>query len=368
MLKTEEVVKRALVKPDGRKLYLYSRSPIPEGLAAPSPERVPAVKSSHLRYHPLRDEWVVYAGHRQNRTFLPPPDYNPLAPTTDDERPTELPSGDYEVCVFENRFPSLGAAGPDAVPRSIVPTAPAGGACEVVVYTQDPSGSLATQPLGRIELILRAWGDRTRELGAREDVHYVFAFENRGAEVGATLHHPHGQIYAYPFVPPDAAAELGAQRRFWEREGEGLLERHVRMELEDGRRVLYHGDAAAAFVPACARYAYEVWVAPLRAAPTFADLDDAQVADLARALKTVLLKFDALWGKPFPYVMVWHQAPADGAPHPEAHLHAEFYPPYRMPGRLKYLAGSEIGAGVFTADTLPEERARELQAVEVSLG
>jgi UDPglucose--hexose-1-phosphate uridylyltransferase len=84
-------------------------------------------------------------------------------------------------------------------------------------------------------------------------------------------------------------------------------------------------------------------------------------------MKTVLMKYDALWSKPFPYIMVFHQAPTDGKPHPEAHFHVEFYPAYRMPGRLKYLAGSEMGAGVFTADTLPEEKARELQAIEVAL-
>ena len=117
----------------------------------------------------------------------------------------------------------------------------------------------------------------------------------------------------------------------------------------------------------CARYPYEVWIAPRRPAPSLADLTGDERADFARALKTVLLKYDGLWKRPFPYIMAFHQAPTDGRPHPEAHLHIEFYPAYRMPNRLKYLAGSEAGAGVFTADTLPDEKAAELQAVEVSL-
>jgi UDPglucose--hexose-1-phosphate uridylyltransferase len=185
-----------------------------------------------------------------------------------------------------------------------------------------------------------------------------------------TLHHPHGQIYAYPFIPPIPARELAQQREWLEKHGSGLLEDLIRRELEDGRRTLrtlYVGERALAWMPVCARYSYEVWVAPRRPAPSIADLDPEERADFARALKTVLLKYDKLWDKPFPYILVFHQAPTDGEPHPEAHLHVEIYPAYRMPGRLKYLAGSEIGAGVFTADTLPEEKVIELQAVEVSL-
>jgi UDPglucose--hexose-1-phosphate uridylyltransferase len=139
----------------------------------------------------------------------------------------------------------------------------------------------------------------------------------------------------------------------------------VARERTDGLRIVYSGAHVAAFMPVCARYSYEVWIAPTRPAASFAALTPDERRDFARALKTVLLKFDGLWNVPFPYILAFHQAPTDGAPHPEAHLHAEFYPAYRMPGRLKYLAGSEIGAGVFTADTLPEEKVKELQAVQV---
>jgi UDPglucose--hexose-1-phosphate uridylyltransferase len=212
------------------------------------------------------------------------------------------------------------------------------------------------------------WADRYEELGARPEVAYVFPFENRGVEVGVTLHHPHGQIYAYPFVPPVAARELAAQRRHREEHHHGLLEAYIRAERDDGRRLLYDGENAVAFVPACARYPYEIWVAPTRAADALPDLDAVERHDVARALKTVLLKLDGLWQRPFPYVMVGHQAPIDGLPHPEAHLHFEIYPAFRSPGRLKYLAGTEIGAGMFANDALPEEKAAELRAVEVRLG
>jgi UDPglucose--hexose-1-phosphate uridylyltransferase len=149
--------------------------------------------------------------------------------------------------------------------------------------------------------------------------------------------------------------------------GSGPLQTLIQRELADERRIVYRGEHAVAFVPVCARYPYEVWVAPIAPVETFVDLSDAQRKDLARALKTVLMKYDGLWQRPFPYLMAWYQAPTDGRPHPEAHLHAEFYPPYRTPDKLKYLAGTELAAGFFAMDALPEDKARELQAVAVDV-
>jgi UDPglucose--hexose-1-phosphate uridylyltransferase len=355
--------KRRLAKPDGRQLLLYGRAPIPEHLTAPSPVR-DGSPNAHLRWHPLRGEWVAYASHRQNRTFLPPPEYNPLAPTTNPASPTEMPAGSWDVAVFENLFPALTMAAHDP-PELGVPTAPGKGVCEVVVFTQDPLATLGQLPLWHLELLIEVWADRYREIGDLAEIQYVFPFENRGVEVGVTLHHPHGQLYGFPFVPPAAVRELEQQRAYFERHRRGLLEDFIARETHEHARMIYDGAHAVAFVPVCARYPYEVWVAPRRPAPSFAALTDSERRDFARALKTVVLKFDGLWHRSFPYILAFHQAPTDGAPHPEAHLHGEFYPAYRMPGRLKYLAGSEIGAGVFTADTLPEQKAEELRAVTV---
>jgi UDPglucose--hexose-1-phosphate uridylyltransferase len=193
--------KRTLVKADGRRLILYAREPLPEALAAPSPSATPHAPNSHLRWHPLRGEWVAYASHRQHRTFLPPAEYNPLAVSADPAYPTEVPSGPWEVAVFENLFPTLSMAAHDP-PELSVPTAAGRGTCEVVVFTQDARATLGTLPLCHVELLIDVWADRYEELGALREVDYVFPFENRGVEVGVTLHHPHGQIYAYPFVPP----------------------------------------------------------------------------------------------------------------------------------------------------------------------
>jgi UDPglucose--hexose-1-phosphate uridylyltransferase len=358
--------KRALRKPDGRPLILYARTPLPDGLVAPTPSTEPHQPNAHLRWHPLRGEWVAYAGHRQHRTFLPPAEYNPLAASQDSAHPTEVPAGPWEVAVFENLFPTFAMSAHDP-PSLSVETQPALGVCEVVVFTQDPTTTLGRLPVRHLELLVDVWADRYEELGARPEIAYVYPFENRGVEVGVTLHHPHGQIYAYPFVPPVPARELAQQRAYYARHGRGLIEDMVARERAEGLRIVYDGPSVAAFMPICARYSYEVWIAPVRAAPSFAALTPEERRDFARALKTVVMKFDALWNKPFPYILAFHQAPTDGALHPEAHLHAEFYPAYRMRGRLKYLAGSEIGAGVFTADTLPEEKVKELQAVQVDV-
>src|SRR5688572_709515 len=358
--------KRSLTKPDGRPLVLYARRPLPDDLEAPSPSHTAHAPNAHLRWHPLRGEWVAYAEHRQHRTFLPPAEYNPLAASDDAAHPTEVPRAPWDVAVFENLFPTL-AMGAHDPPQLAIPTAPARGVCEVVVFTQDASTTLGRLPLAHIELLIDVWADRYEDLGRLADVAYVYPFENRGVEVGVTLHHPHGQIYAYPFVPPVAARELEQQRAHYEQHGTGLLEAMIANELADGIRLLYSGPHAVAFMPICARYSYEVWVAPRRAAPSFAALHADERRDFARAMKTVLLKYDGLWNTPFPYILAFHQAPTDGRDHPEAHLHAEFYPACRMRDRLKYLAGSEIGAGVFTADTFPEDKVKELQAVQVDV-
>lgn len=357
----------ALLKPDGRQLTLYSRRLISVVGAAPSPFAEPLRANPHLRWHPLRGEWVAYAAFRQDRTMAPPRGYNPLATTVDLSHPTELPAGDYDIAVFDNRFPSLVQHAHDAPPLSIA-TMPATGHCEVVVFSQDPQACLAQLALSHIELLFAVWAERTRCAALLPGLQYVLIFENRGAEVGVTLHHPHGQLYAYPMVPPVPARMLEQEAVYFAQHQRSLLCAMAEDEIRDGSRLLYHGEHAVAFVPACARYPYEVWVMPLASTRDFAALTTAQRTDLARALKTVLLKYEGLWQRPFPYLMSWFQAPLDGQPHLETQLHAQFYPPYRSRDRLKFLAGTELAAGMFVMDTLPENTARELQQVSVDMG
>jgi UDPglucose--hexose-1-phosphate uridylyltransferase len=356
-----------LVKPDGRRMKLYSHRPIPAGINARSPRPDPVHPDPQFRWQPLRGEWVTYAAYRQTRTFLPPPEYNPLRATDDEQHPTELPAGDYDIAVFDNLFPAMSLDAPDPS-ASVVPAAAARGHCEVVVFTQDETASLATLGVERVALLLEVWARRTEEILQRApQTQYVLPFENRGAEVGVTLHHPHGQIYAYPHVPPVPRRMHDNEVAHLEATGEPLLQSLVAAELADGRRILHASDEAVAFVPAWARYPYEVWVAPRRQTADFTTLDTNGRVALARALVTVLRKYDALWKMPFPYIMAWYQAPRVPGYAKACHLHAELLPAYRMQGRLKYLAGTEIAAGMFANDALPEDKAAELRAVEVAV-
>lgn len=351
-----------LVKPDGRRLTLYGREPILGVGPALAPAERPAQANPHLRWHPLRGEWVAYAAHRQARTFLPPPDYDPLRPGSDPLAPTELPEGRYDAAVFDNLFPTLAEAAHDP-PSLAIPTAPGQGRCEVVVFTQDPAASLGTLPPAHAELLVEVWADRTRRLAQDARIHYVLPFENRGTEMGVTLHHPHGQIYGYPFVPPVPARMLALESEHWERCGRGLLEELVDREVADQERLLSAGDHVVSFVPAWARFPFEVWIAPRERRAWLHELDAACISELAGTLQSVVRRYDRLWQRAMPYVMAWYQAPTDGRSHPGSHLHAEFYPAYRARDRLKYLAGTELAAGMFASDVLPEDAAALLRAV-----
>ena len=294
-----------------------------------------------LRFDELRGEQVDYAIHRQERTFLPARDHCPLCPTRPGCAPTEIPLPAFEIAVFDNRFPAF--------------QAPLG-AAEVVVYTDDHDASFGTLAPTRTTDLMWVWRHRYLELGAREDVAYVFIFENRGVEVGVTLHHPHGQIYGYPFLPPVPALERAADERLGGCAPCVLLQR----ELDEGRRVIYENDAVVVYVPYAARWAYEAHVVMREHRTSLLDCDPDELRLLAAALQALTRGYDALFARPFPYVMAVHQAPTAGAER-AGHLHVEFYPPLRTAEKLKYLAGSEQGAGTFISDTLPEESAAALR-------
>jgi UDPglucose--hexose-1-phosphate uridylyltransferase len=297
---------------------------------------------SEERRNELRDESVVYAIHRQDRTFLPAREHCPLCPTRPGGEETEIPFPVFEIAVFENRFPAFEA------PR---------GAAEVVVYTDRHDDSFGTLAPERAEALMWVWRQRFQELGARADVEYVMIFENRGVEVGVTLHHPHGQIYGYPFLPPVSKLELAADGRL----GGCAPCELLRRELEDGRRIVYENESVVAYVPYAARWPYEAHVVLREHRPSLLDCEAEELRLLADGLQALARGYDALFDRPFPYVMVVHQAPTVGAFAGAGHLHVEFYPPLRTAEKLKYLAGSEQGAGTFISDVLPEESAAKLR-------
>jgi UDPglucose--hexose-1-phosphate uridylyltransferase len=310
-------------------------------------------------------EWRMFARHRQDRTFLPPEDHCPLCPTRDPDRPTEIPLPAFDMVVFENRFPSLvrHPPEPDVAGSDLYPVEPAAGVNEVVVYSDDHDLALAQMEASRIARLVEVWANRYAELAARDDVGYVFIFENRGVAVGVTLHHPHGQIYAYPDVPPRPRRELDVAIAHLREHGTCVYCDVVARERGDGVRVVAQNRSFLAFVPFAARYPYEIHVMPHRHAASLLDLTDPERLALGELLREVLSGYDELFGFPMPYVMSMHQAPADEGQHQAvSHLHLEFTPPHRTETKLKYLAGSELGAGAFINDTAPEETAARLRA------
>lgn len=320
---------------------------------------------SELRWNPLLGEWVATATHRQQRTFLPPADFCPLCPTKPGGFPTEVPESDYDIVVFENRFPSLRPhpETPAVEGSELYPVRPSAGVCEVVLYSPHHTSTLASEPVEQIYKLIQVWTDRFRELSALEFVEYVFIFENKGEAIGVTLHHPHGQIYAYPFVPPVVARQLEQSRAHYEKTSRYLLSDVVAEERRDGRRVVTENDSFIAYIPFFARWPYELHIAPLRHVGALTDLRPDEARDLASILKAVLVAFDRLFDISFPYMMVLYQRPCDGKDHDHYGFHLEFFPPLRAANRLKYLAGSETGAGMFINDTLAEEKAAELRAL-----
>jgi UDPglucose--hexose-1-phosphate uridylyltransferase len=320
---------------------------------------------SERRWNPQLREWVITATHRQDRTFLPPADACPLDVARPGQPPTEIDRRDFDVAVFDNRFPSLSARPPEpAVAGSrLMPVEPALGACEVVVYTPQHEGSLGGLSVEQIRRLMAVWAHRTSVLAARPEIGYVYIFENRGEAIGVTLHHPHGQIYGYPVVPPLLEREVAAAQAHRNEHGGCLWCGVAEEERRDGRRVLLDDAGWLATVPFYARWPYEVHLMPRRHVGWLWELSGDEALGLARMLKAVLAKYDALFGFPLPYIMAVHQRPTDGGDHDAYHLHVEFYPPNRTERKLKFLAGSEAGAGAFINDTLPEETAERLRGL-----
>lgn len=326
------------------------------------------------RWHPLREEWVIIAAHRQNR---------PWSGETIQHNGDLLPEyvADCYLCpgnlrvngarndnytstfVFDNDHPSVGYEAPQTLqpPPGIYRNQPATGIARVVCYSPNHSLALGELEPCAIQDLLSVWQEQYRELSVRKEIKHVLIFENKGEAVGVSNPHPHCQIYATNFVFKTIETEARASQRHLAETGRVLFQDVIRAEKEDGRRIICENESAIAFIPYFARYAYEVFVAPKATYANIATLPKNELRDFAALLKQVLVKFDNLWQMPFPYVMPLHQAPTDGGDYSGFHFHIEFHPPLRRPNLLKYLAGPEIGGGNFLSDTAPEEKADELR-------
>ncbi|MEU9894076.1 galactose-1-phosphate uridylyltransferase [Streptomyces phaeochromogenes] len=344
---------------DGRELIYYDSR---DDTVRDAVDRRPldrTVTTSEVRRDPLLGDAVAIASHRQGRTYHPPADECPLCPSEGD-RLSEIPDSSYDVAVFENRFPSL--AGDS-------------GRCEVVCFTSDHDASFADLTEEQAGLVLEAWTDRTAELSHLPSVEQVFCFENRGAEIGVTLGHPHGQIYAYPFTTPRTALMLRSLAAHKEGTGgENLFDAVLEKELA-GERVVLETDHWVAFVPYAAHWPYEVHLYPRRRVPDLLGLDEEARTEFPKVYLELLRRFDRIFGEReprTPYISAWHQAPFgtleefDGVVRDDFALHLELFTIRRTSGKLKFLAGSESGMSVFINDVPPEAAAQRLREVASS--
>ncbi|WP_300342160.1 galactose-1-phosphate uridylyltransferase [Nesterenkonia sp.] len=361
---------------DGREIFFYDDEPTRRTVEDPREITRPD-GGSELRYDPFLDEWVAVAAARQHRTHLPSTDQCPLCPSTA-ERATEIPQQDYDVVVFENRFPSFSggeALDPGLAPRALDAVGrgeaeltsirhAGSGRCEVVCFTPDHTASLAQLPVRRLRTVVDAWADRTAALLETGQVDQVYCFENRGEEIGVTLHHPHGQIYGYPFPTPRTRRMLDSARAYRSRTGGDLFADTLAAETRDvqsagGGRIVARTEHWTVFVPAWARWPVEVHIYPHRPVRTLPELTEAERDDFAALYSDVLRRGDRLFATPLPYISGWQQAPLSAAE--DFRLHLQLFSIRRADNKLKYLAGSESGMGVFINDIPPEQMARRLR-------
>lgn len=367
------VVKRATRLADGRDLIYFDDPGTALGPARAVDPRVldPRPATATMRQDVLTGDWISVAAARQNRAFLPPAELDPLAPQSA-TNPSEIPSV-YDVAVFENRSPSFGPALAEAVgdlpaaadpPRGLDDLAFPGlgrtrtsvGRCEVVCFSPERTGSFGTQTPTRARTVIEAWADRTAALSALPGVEQVFPFENRGEAIGVTLQHPHGQIYAYPYLTPRTAHLLHQI----DRTAPDLFARILEFE-QSGPRMLLQGEHWSAFVPFAARWPIEVHLLPHRHVPDFAALTDAERDELAPIYLRLLRGIDALYETPTPYIAGWHQAPVRVG-RDTVRLNLQITSPRRAADKLKYLAGSEAAMGAWIGDVPPESAAERLRA------
>ena len=350
---------------DGRDLFYFddAGSSLPAERSADTRPAEDRPELAEMRLDVLSGEWISVAAHRHNRAFLPPAHECPLCPATAGFA-SEIPDV-FDVAVFENRNPSF-AQVPGTVDDPnywVEPALPLGarkpsiGRCEVVVFSPEHTGSLASQSLTRVRTILDALADRTDAMLRMPGVRTVFPFENRGEEIGVTLHHPHGQIYAYPYVTPSQERVFASL----ERHGKDLFQDILEFE-QGSERELIRGEHFTAFVPFAARWPIEATILPHRHVQNLTQLNEDELQELTSIYSRVLRGVDAIYDSPTPYIAGWHQAPRfDGGEN--FRLQFKLTSPRRAADKLKFLAGSESAMGAFIADFPPEKTAAQLREV-----
>ena len=363
---TAGVIRTSRSMNDGRTIRYYdtagqSRTAIDE---RPQEEQ-PGI--GELRLDPLLNEWVAMAAHRQGRIFLPPKELCPLCPTTG-ELLTEIPEKDFEVVVFDNKSPSLRPpTGDFALPDEVATDTDEGvaaGKCEVICFTDNHGGAFKDLSPQRVRTLLEAWRDRTAELSKAPYIEHIAPFENRGEEIGVTLAHPHGQIYAYSYLPPRVVKMLDIAKAHKAKTGRVLFDDVVAREIRDQVRIIAQNEHWVAYTPYASRYPFEIHVAPLQPVADLTELSPAACDSFPAISLEVMKRLDGVFGIEMAYIAAWHQAPVRQG-RDVLRLHWQITSVRRAPGKLKYLAGSESAMGAFIMDMKPEQSAQQLKDVKI---
>lgn len=315
---------------------------------------------SELRYDPVLEEWVATATYRMDRPQMPR-DWCPFCPGSG-----KVPDSGYETLVYSNDFPTF--RNPpypvDVEGDELYRVKPSHGYCDVVLYHPDHNRVLAELPVEHIEKLVETWRNRYIEIFEDKKIKYTMIFENNGEAIGVTMPHPHGQIYAFPFLPPRVERRINSARKYSKKHESCLFCDILKREKREKSRIITKNKSFTAFVPFYAHWPFEMHVYANRHLGNLIEMKPVERRELADIIKTCLNTYNNLFESidRFPYVMMLNQAPADGKDYSFYHFHLEFYPPYRSETKLKYLAGCELGGGTFINDSSAEQKAAELRA------
>ncbi|MFY9295772.1 MAG: galactose-1-phosphate uridylyltransferase [Caldicoprobacterales bacterium] len=315
---------------------------------------------AELRWNPLLRDWTMVAANRQNRPDMPK-DFCPFCPGSG-----KVPE-DYDVYKYDNDFPVLSQnpPKPDDIGSEFYKVREAYGKCEVILYSPDHNTSLCELSVEHIKKLVDLWVERFNELSKDEKIKYILIFENRGKEVGVTMPHPHGQIYAYPFMPLKIKTELDSAREYFHDKGQCLFCRINQEEMDFKDRVIIENEDFIAYLPFFTDYPYGIYISSKRHIPNFLHFTEEDKINFAKILKDVTGTFDTLFNKKFPYMMVIHQSPVNSEEYGNYeeyyHFHVEFYPPLRGKNSIKYNASSETGAWAAANPRSLEDTAVELK-------
>lgn len=311
---------------------------------------------AELRYNPFKDDWVMVASARQERPQMPG-DWCPFCPGSG-----RVPAA-YDVLKYDNDFPALlmEPPQPDDVAMDFFKVGKSYGKCEVILYSSDHNATLPKLSETHVKKLVDLWCERFGELSEYEKSKYIMIFENRGEAVGVTMPHPHGQVYAYPFIPKKVEQKLVSARKYLAETGKCLFCEWLCAERGFARRVIFEDEHFCVIIPFFAEFVYGTQIISKRHVRYITEFSGEEKLALAKAVRNTVGMYDSLFDMQFPYMMCMYNAPVNTDDIEGFHFHIEFFPPMRSKDKQQFLASSETGAGAHCNPSAPEEKAQELR-------